>query len=149
VCFILAINALPVLIPIFRLSKFSFSLEDKSLRINQGLFTRKELNLPYGTIQEVTVKRSLLDRLFNLASVSVLNASQAGSSVDEYGKRTWIWHGIPIAPSGRSRRRIELLGCKGNMVHIPGLLPADAETLKTAFLSKMKEHGEENSGSGL
>ncbi|MEI8229926.1 MAG: PH domain-containing protein [Candidatus Peregrinibacteria bacterium] len=131
-----------------RRSNFSFTLEQEYLRVRQGVLSKQERTIPYSVIQEVTVQNGLLDRLLGLASVSVFNASQSGYSTDAYGHNTRLIFGIPVH-FGKGKSQLEMIGFSGNMVHIPGLLPEDAERLKTALLQKMKEFKGKDTGSGL
>ncbi len=135
-----------ILIAALRVSCFSYDLDEKFLNIRQGVLSKQERHIPYGVIQEITIGQGIADRVLGLAAISITNASQSGSYNDAYGNSTTVWHGIPI--STRRKQSMELLGFRGNLVHIPGLLPAHAEELKTALLAKMKEH-ESDTGAGL
>ncbi len=131
-----------------RLACFSYSLDEKFLTVKQGIISRQDRHLPYAVIQDVTMQRDLGDRILGLASVSVHNASQAGTAIDQYGNASGRFLGMTVA-GRRNRSRIEMIGFRGNMVHIPGLKPSDAQALKLALLAKMKEHEGHDSGSGL
>lgn len=130
-----------------RRSYFSYAFDEKFLTAKQGILRKQEMHLPYGVIQEVNVQRSVFDRILGLSSLSVLNAAQSGSSVDEYGNTTMLWRGIRVG--GKRRSKIEMIGFRGNRLHIPGLLPQDAEALKATLLRKMKEHEGRDTGAGL
>ncbi len=144
---ILIASVTNVIIPALRLANFSYALDEKFLTIRQGIFRREERHIPYSVIQEITIQAGVMDRILGLTSISIMNASQSGGFTDEYGNSTSMWHGMRVTT--RSRSKMEMIGFKGNMVHIPGMLPAHADELKAALLKKMKEHEGEDTGSGL
>lgn len=111
-------------------ANFHYVLEDKYVTIRQGIFSKQERHIPYGAIQHIFVKQDLIDRIFGIASVAIENASSGGGSQ-------------------QVRSDTELIGSKGNIVSIPGLLKTNAELLKTAMLQKIKENLTSDSASGL
>lgn len=121
--------------PLIR-ANFHYSTEEKFFVVTQGVFSKKQRNLPYGVIQNVLVKQDLFDRVFGLASFSVENASQGG------GK------GFVSGLEG-NKQQGETVGSSGNKVNIPGLKKKDAEALKLVLLQRMKENPIEDSQSGL
>jgi uncharacterized membrane protein YdbT with pleckstrin-like domain len=113
---------------------FHYSTEEKFFVVRQGVFSKKQRNLPYGVIQNVLVKQDWFDRIFGLASFSVENSSVGG--------------GGKLAPL-QARQQGETVGSSANKVNIPGLKKEDAEALKLIILERMKENPIEDSHSGL
>jgi len=127
---------------------FSYRFDEKFLHIKQGILRKQERNIPYGVIQNIIIQSSVFDRIFGLSSISILNASQGSELVDDMGNTTKTVFGMRVA-TRKNRTQIEMIGFTGNKVHIPGLRPADTETLKLALLKKMKEYEAADTGSGL
>lgn len=113
---------------IIRLHQFHYELGDQYLHLQQGFFSKQQRNIPYGTIQNVIVKRDLLDRVFGLASLSIENAAAGGRNTSS---RSSSWWG---GQAGQA------FGFQGNRVSIPGLNVADAEALKIIVLNEVKAH---------
>lgn len=53
---------------------FSWTFAPEYFQMNEGIFTRSETHVPYGTIQDVILSQSLLERIFGLCSVRMENA---------------------------------------------------------------------------
>jgi len=120
--------------PILFRANFHYLLEERLLTIKQGILSKQQKHIPYGVIQNIFVKQDIFDRIFNLASVSIENASQAGGvTVSSYSKGN----------------RYETIGFRGNKVVIPGLQKEDAESLKGILLERMKANPIDDSQSGL
>lgn len=116
-------------------ANFHYSIEDKFFVVKQGVLSKKQRNIPYGVIQNVLVKQDLFDKIFNLASFSVENASQVNNRGFLSGLKT--------------NRQGETFGSSGNKVNIPGLKKKDAENLRLVLLQKMKENPNQDIQSGL
>ena len=114
---------------------FQYSLEADYFLVRQGIFAKKENHWPYGVIQNVLIKRSLLDRVFQMATLIVENASQSGLDLNYYKDQ-------------RNGRHI--IGVWSNQIIIPGLSINDAESLKVVLLQKSQEKMiAEKQGGGL
>ena len=125
-------------------ANFHYSTEDKFLVVKQGVFSKKQRNLPYGVIQNIFVKQDVFDRIFGLASLRIENASQGGGGFFS-GNKSFL--GLKL---GRTyQQQDETLGSSGNKVNIPGLKKSSAESLKAVILQRMKENPIEDSQSGL
>jgi len=139
--FLMVYSPLQVLLMALRRKKFHYSLGPKFMLLKQGVITRQERNLPYGVIQNVMVKQDILDRMMGIASLSIENAAGGGGAV--------------AAQVEKSRKGVmgvgsyEGVGFSGNKVIIPGLLKANAETLKAKILELMKKNPVEDNQSGL
>lgn len=137
--FLIALPFFLIANPLIR-ANFHYSTEDKFFVVRQGVFSKKQRNLPYGVIQNVFVKQDLFDRVFGLASLAVENASQGG------GKG--FFKGL-FSSFNKRGQQSETVGSLGNKVNIPGLRKKDAEALKLVLLQRMKENPIEDSQSGL
>lgn len=114
-----------------RRSTFHYFLEDNFLLIKQGIFSKQQRHIPYEVIQNLYVKQDFFDRIFDLSSLMLENAS---SSMTINSIQT------PIEQTA---------GFSGNQVNIPGLSKQNAETLKNIILQKIKENPMTNNTSGL
>lgn len=130
-----------------RRSNFHFILEDKYLTVHQGVISKREYHTPYGVIQNVIVKQDLFDKMFNLSSLVIENATQVGAKKSP-AKSFWTLGGGGLL-SSRAVLKADQIGTSGTGVSIPGLLSRDAESLKALILQKMKENPIENTQSGL
>lgn len=133
--FIIAIPILLIANPLIR-SRFHYILDDKYIRIHQGVISKKERNLPYGVIQHVFLKQDIFDRIFGLATLRLENAGQGAEPVKSF-RLTGV------------TKNSDSLGASGNKINIPGLKKKDAEALKVLVLQKMKENPLEDGQSGL
>lgn len=132
------------IILILRRSNFHFSIEDKFLTLKQGILSKQQRHIPYGVIQNVFVKQDIFDRIFNLASLALENASYGAGVTNTPNSKIF---GLTV--NNQKKERVEMVGFSGNKVSIPGLTKEDAESLKTIVLQKMKENPIEDSQSGL
>jgi uncharacterized membrane protein YdbT with pleckstrin-like domain len=130
--------ALPILLianPLTR-ANFHYSIEDKVLKIRQGVISKKDFMLPYGVIQNVIVKQDIFDRIFGLATLHIQNAV-AGNDPRA------------IALAKQDGNQANSLGASKNGVNFVGLKKADAEILKNIILRKMEGNKIDDRGSGL
>lgn len=85
-CVIAAISVLniflpiPVLIGIIAFAKvykknYRFEFRPEFIFLHTSVITTKEKHLPYSAVQDVTVQQGLIDRIFGLANVVILNAA--------------------------------------------------------------------------
>lgn len=117
-----------------------YLITDKFLTISQGILSKQQRNIPYGVIQNVIVKQDLLDRIFDLASVLIENAAEAG------GKRNNETKLFGIRINNQNKRQFEAIGFTGNKVSIPGLTKQNAEALKNIILERIKANPIEELG---
>lgn len=120
-----------IIYPILKRATFSYALEDDYLTVRQGIITRQERHIPYNVIQNIIIRRNLDDLIFNLATITVENASAGGGYVQQRGFNTT---GQP--------------GSSSNHVVIVGLQTSDATALREAILAKMLANPE-RTDSGL
>lgn len=66
-------------------SNYRFSFTPEYLQYHSGIISQSEQHFPYRTIQDVTVSRSVLERMFGLATVRIENAAQV--AVGRYGTK--------------------------------------------------------------
>jgi len=134
---VLAMLIMLIANPLIRMN-FHYSLEDKFFFVKQGVISKKQRNLPYGVIQDISLKQDLFDRIFKIATLRVENASN--SKAKNYG--TFRFGGVANSNDNS-------LGVSGSKINIPGLKIQDAEELKKIILQKMKDNPIEDSNSGL
>ena len=133
---------LVILIPYFLIANpltkanFHYSIEEKVLKVRQGVISKKDFILPYGVIQNVIVKQDIFDRIFGLATLGIQNAV-AGNDLRA------------IAQAKQSRGQSNFLGASKNGVNFVGLKKADSELLKSIILKKMEENKIDDRTSGL
>lgn len=109
--FILLIRLLSMVLALFRLHGFRLTRIGEDLRTEYGLLTRVSATIPLRRIQTLTIRESLLHRLFDRASVRVDTAGSDGGENDDKAKqREWL---APIV------RRDELPGLLHEV--LPGL----------------------------
>ena len=122
-------------------ANFHFAAQDKFLVIRQGVFSKKQRNLPYGVIQNVMIRQDLFDKLLGLASLAVENASQGGGQAAAQRVKQLKQFGVRS-----SQQRGEIVGSSDNKVNFPGMNKSDAEMLRSILLQKMEENPVEESG---
>lgn len=140
--FVLAIPILLISNPLIR-ANFHYAIREDYFEIKQGVFSKKQRNVPYGVIQNVFVNQDLFDKVFGIASFRIENASQ--------GQKKGFWGQTRNNQIGLSNvsKQINAIGSQDNKVFIPGLKKKDAEQLKAVILQRMKEHPLEDNQSGL
>lgn len=131
----------------WRRKNYHYTIEDKFLLIQQGIFSKQQRHIPYGVIQNIFLKQDLFDRIVNTASLTIENASQGGGNPAPQEEKIF---GIRVGNRRAYRdSNIEMIGFSKNKVGIPGLAKQDAETLKNIVLQKMRENPIDDSQSGL
>ncbi len=55
---------------------YSFQFLPEYIQMKSGVISRSEVHVPYKAVQDVTVKQSIIERLFGLATVNIENAAQ-------------------------------------------------------------------------
>ena len=119
-------------------SNFHYSIEEKILKINQGVISKKDFMLPYGVIQNVVVKQDFFDRIFSLGTLNIQNAVGGNNMTAEASEVLSRQYGLQ-----------NLLGASKNGVSFVGLKIADANILKNIILRKMEENKIDDRASGL
>lgn len=129
---------IPIILQLFGLIlqriNFHYAIENNFLKLNQGVISKKQGNIPYGVIQDIMLKQDLFDKIFNLATLIIENISHGGNNDVSYRRRSLFEYQI---------------GSTGNKIYIPGLLKEDAESLRDVILQKMKENPMVENQSGL
>lgn len=62
---------LTFLLGCLRYYRYGIFLYEKSFKISQGLFSIKEVGIPYRRIQDITIHRSLIDQLFGISNIVI------------------------------------------------------------------------------
>lgn len=119
-----------------RRANLHYALEEKFLKLREGVIVKRERYLPYAKIQNVVVQQDPLDRLLGLALLRIENVAGGDTGMIPQGD-------LDFTPE------FEPIGSWGNSVTLPGLKKEDAEALKGILLAKVKtaiEEGKEKSG---
>ena len=128
--------ALRLFVALMQRKYYHFEFGDQYITVRQGIINRQERHIPYGVIQDLTVMRSLTDRIFGIASI---NASNATQQANVKGMSFWqSWK----ASSSRNRSDNSadaVMGSNGQNFSLPGQSPEAAEQLRQIILAKMKE----------
>ena len=129
--FILIVTFIQFFYKVLTRANFHYSFDDAFLVARYGILSKKNRTLPYGIIQNITVKQGLTDRIFGLATLRIENAASAGSQA------------FPAASSAANKiaaRQPDVIGSYGNLISIPGLKKEHAEYLKSVLYEKIKLH---------
>ena len=59
-------------------NKTHYILTNHNLTVEMGIFSRDARHIPLDKVQDVTVKRTLIDRIFNIGNIVVESAGAAG-----------------------------------------------------------------------
>jgi membrane protein YdbS with pleckstrin-like domain len=138
----LAIITTHIIVVIMQRKYYHYELGDQYITIREGVIKRQERHIPYGVIQNVSIKRSLTDRIFGLATLNVQNAVQQGQ-----GGKSGFWKGTQRRQSSDSADGI--MGSSGTDFNLPGQLPENAEALQKTILEKMKQSPDWGMQAGL
>jgi len=137
---------LRLLVALMQRKYYHFEFGDQYITVRQGIINRQERHIPYGVIQDLTVMRSLTDRIFGIASI---NASNATQQTNVKGLSFWqSWK----ASSSRNRSDNSadaVMGSNGQNFSLPGQSPEAAEQLRQIILAKMKENPDWGIQAGL
>jgi putative transcriptional regulator len=60
-------------------NNFKYTISERFLKINSGVFTKKKTSIPFSRIQNVSISRGVFDRIFNLNTVKVETAGASGA----------------------------------------------------------------------
>jgi membrane protein YdbS with pleckstrin-like domain len=59
-------------------NKTQYTLSNQNLTVEQGIFSKTATHIPLHKVQDVTVRRTLLDRIFNVGTLVVESAGSSG-----------------------------------------------------------------------
>lgn len=85
---------------------FSWSFAPDFFLIKEGVVSRKETHLPYGTIQDVILEQSVFERLFGISTVRIENAA-AGSMPAKNARQRGIR--LPGQPLAKGQALVEII----------------------------------------
>jgi membrane protein YdbS with pleckstrin-like domain len=128
--FFLPINAIYT---VLRISTFKFAFGDDFINIKQGIINLQERHVPYAVIQDVIMRRDIMDRILGLSTVVIENASMGGIGGGQYSNQGGSYG------MGRNRGMNvyqQYPGMTGNKLTIPGLSAEDAITLREQVLAR-------------
>lgn len=75
---------------------YAFDFTPDNIYYRQGILSISEKHMPYSSIQDVTIKQSLIERMFGLASVMIENAAQQQVYVGRNGRPVSVFSGVMI-----------------------------------------------------
>jgi membrane protein YdbS with pleckstrin-like domain len=144
---IAAVSILTFFSVILKRANFYYSCENTFLVIRQGIFSKREIHIPYGVIQDVIINKNFFDRFFGMATLLVENAARGSGKERMTAQR----RGSIKVPIRDIKEHISgaIIGFNGYQLRIPGLAPDDATDLKFFILQKMKENPMADNTSGL
>jgi membrane protein YdbS with pleckstrin-like domain len=143
---------------------FHYALEDKFITVEQGIFSGKQRQIPYGVIQNIAVRQDVIDRILGLASLKFVNTSQAEETTNSYMNHvkavlgfipmvslgqvidydassswwdSWILPSFGLKKDHAEEQKTLIMHA---WVYISGLKKDHAEKLKMFILQKMKEN---------
>jgi uncharacterized membrane protein YdbT with pleckstrin-like domain len=79
-----------------------FMLDDYALHIRTGIVNRSEMSIPYRQIQDVNIEESYIERMFGVASLSVLTAGHEDTAYAKAGEA-----GVPEEESSGFFQQVE------------------------------------------
>lgn len=112
---------------------FHYEFGEKFIILKKGIISKSERYIPYGRIQNISVSKSIMDNLFDLATLVIQTASE---SAVKPRKLFYI--------SEKNIPRPE-----ENAVKIPGLLYENALHLRDALKELVKKNPIDDAQSGL
>lgn len=72
-----------LLTSLFVYNNFSYEISEDGLKIESGVIHKRQVSLPYEQIQNVNIERTMLDRIFGFARISIETAGSAtGAPID-------------------------------------------------------------------
>lgn len=95
-------------------SNFKFEVSPHSFRKEYGVIHKRSASIPFDQIQNVNIKRNLIDRVFGLAHLEIETAGRSG------GEKRGIIGGVKTNVEG----------------YIPGIAPDEAQDLKDLMLTR-------------
>ncbi len=75
---------------------YGFKFMPDHIYYKEGVISLSEKHMPYSSIQDVTVRQGVLDRLFGLAKVIIENAAQGQMVFGQSGQRIGGFNGIQL-----------------------------------------------------
>lgn len=74
---------------------YAFRFNADNIYYRTGVISISEKHMPYSSMQDVTVKQGIVDRLFGIANVVIENAAQQ-TTISKYGQPIPVFNGISI-----------------------------------------------------
>ncbi len=66
---------------------YAFNFTPENIYFKEGVISLSEKHMPYSSIQDVSVKQGVIERLFGLAKVVIENAAQQPVTIGRYGRQ--------------------------------------------------------------
>lgn len=115
-------------------SHFSFVDKGDGISFQEGVYAKLDQNIPYNSIQDVSIYRDHFDKIFGLASLTLTTSINLMEKIP--GMITVIRPDGKSIPSGKLRVHNQIIGVMDKRIFIPGLPKNQAEELKALLLGK-------------
>ena len=73
---------------------YAFNFTSEHIYYKEGVISLSEKHMPYSSIQDVTVRQGIIERLLGLASVVIENAAQQALMVGSNGQQMSVFSGV-------------------------------------------------------
>jgi membrane protein YdbS with pleckstrin-like domain len=73
---------------------YSFKFTPEHIYYREGVISLSEKHMPYSSIQDVTVKQGIIERMFGLARVFIENAAQQQVAIGRNGRPEAVFSGV-------------------------------------------------------
>lgn len=93
---------------LFWRKNYRFEFSPEYLLLRSGVISREEKHVPYATIQNVTMKQGIVDRVFGLSSVTIENAA-SGQQIIAKNKQNPSAIVIPGQPVARADQLVQIV----------------------------------------
>jgi membrane protein YdbS with pleckstrin-like domain len=77
-------------------NNYAFDFTPEHIYYKEGVISLSEKHMPYSSIQDVTVKQGVIERLFGLAKVVIENAAQQPMMVGRHGQQVVGFAGVML-----------------------------------------------------
>lgn len=119
---IMSVSYLIVLFLIARMlyKNYQFEITENAFHKVHGVFHKRNVSIPFEQIQNVNIRRSVIDQMLGLAHVDIETAGESGSS-NGHGRPTI--GGLYSPAEG----------------YIPGISPGEAKDIRNLVLARMQQ----------
>ena len=69
-----------IILSVFYHRSLSYEIQDDEIIVRVGIVTKSVKHVPYRTVTNITVKRGILDRAFNIGTLAIQTAGMSGTS---------------------------------------------------------------------
>jgi uncharacterized membrane protein YdbT with pleckstrin-like domain len=69
-----------MIMSVFYYRSLSYEIQDDEIIVRVGIVTKSVKHVPYRTVTNITIKRGILDRAFNIGTLAIQTAGMSGTS---------------------------------------------------------------------